>query len=143
MAKKNKNDKNGLRAGDHSIVIEGKTQGNNIIMGEIVAVGNNNMVGNQSLNLSSSFQTIYRFIDQNPHLQPSQKKDAQEELKEIKTELEQPKPNENFLVRRFRNLERMAPDIVDVAFETLKNPVTGVATVIQKIAKRMADEAGT
>jgi type VI protein secretion system component VasK len=135
MAERKKKD--GLRAGDGSVVIGGSVNGSNIV------VGNNNVVSNQRINLSSSFQTINRFIDQNPHLQPSQKKDAQEELKEIKTELEQPKPDENFLVRRFRNLERMAPDIVDVAFETLKNPVTGVATVIQKIAKRMADEVGT
>ncbi len=135
MAVKKKKD--GLRAGDSSVVIGGNVDGSNIV------VGNNNVVSNQRINLSSSFQTIYRFIDQNPHLQPSQKKDAQEELKEIKTELEQPKPDENFLARRFRNLERMAPDIVEVAFETLKNPITGVATVIQKVAKRMADEAGT
>src|SRR6266498_4129942 len=135
MAVKKKKD--GLRAGDSSVVIGGNVDGSNIV------VGNNNVVSNQRINLSSSFQTIYRFLDQNPHLQPSQKKDAQEELKEIKTELEQPKPDENFLARRFRNLERMAPDIVEVAFETLKNPITGVATVIQKVAKRMADEAGT
>lgn len=134
MAERKKKD--GLHAGDSSVVIGGNVNGSNIV------VGNNNVVSNQRINLSSSFQTIYRFIEQHPNLQSSEKKDAQEELKEIKTELEQPKPDENFLTRRFRNLERMAPDIVDVAFETLKNPVTGVATIIQKIAKRMADETG-
>jgi hypothetical protein len=37
----------------------------------------------------------------------------------------------------------MAPDIVDVTFETLKNPISGMATVIQKIARKMAEEAGS
>ena len=132
-----KKKKDGLSAGDHSVVIGGNVKRSNIV------VGNNNVVSNQSTNLSSSFQTIYRFVEKHPDLQPSEKKDAKEDLKEIETELEQPKPDENFLARRFRNLQRMAPDIVEVAFETLKNPITGVATVIQKVAQRMADETGT
>ena len=135
MAEKRKKD--GLSAGDHSVVIGGSVKRSNIV------VGNNNVVSNQSTNLSSSFQTIYRFVEKHPNLQPSEKKDAKEDLKEIETELEQPKPDENFLARRFRNLQRMAPDIVEVAFETLKNPITGVATVIQKVAQRIADETGT
>ena len=135
MAEKKKKD--GLSAGDHSVVIGGSVKGSNIV------VGDNNVVSNQRTNLTSSFQTIYKFIEQHPDLQPSEKKDAKEEIKEIQNELERPKPDENFLTRRFRNIERMAPDIVDVAFETLKNPLSGVATVVQKIAKRMADEAGT
>ena len=69
-------------------------------------------------------------------LNPPKKNDIRAELQEIQTALEDPKPDETFLARRFRNIQRMAPDIVDVAFETLKNPISGVATVIQKIAKK-------
>jgi hypothetical protein len=134
---KSKKRNSGIRAGDNSVVIGGNVNGSNIV------VGNNNVVSNKSIHLSSSFQTIYHYVETHPKLQPSKKQDAKEELEEIQIALEQPKPDENFLTRRFRNLERMAPDIVDVAFETLKNPVTGVATIIQKVAKRMADEAGT
>ncbi|MBI5839732.1 MAG: hypothetical protein HZB19_06490 [Chloroflexi bacterium] len=137
MAGKKKNNKSGIRAGDNSVVIGGSVKGSNIV------VGDNNVVSNQNINLVSSFQTIYRYVETHPKLQPAKKQDAKEELKEIQTALEQPKPDENFIARRFRNLQRMAPDIVDVAFETLKNPISGAATVIQKIAKRMADEAGT
>lgn len=123
----------GLSAGDHSIVIGGNVQGSNIV------VGNHNTVGIQNVSLASSFQIIDRFVENHPTLRPETKLDAKAELQEIKTALEEPKPDENFLARRFRNLKRMAPDIVDVAFETLKNPISGVATVIQKVAKKMAE----
>jgi hypothetical protein len=96
-------------------------------------------VGIQTTNLSSSFETIYRMVETHPALKPAEKEDAKAELKEIETALEEPKPDEEFLARRLRNLQRMAPDIVDVVFETLKNPVSGVATVIQKIAKKMSE----
>jgi hypothetical protein len=128
--------KDSLSAGDNSVVIGGNVKGSNIV------VGDHNVVSNQTINLSSSFQIINQYIDRHPAMQPAEKQDAKEELEEIQDELEKPKPDENFLMRRFRNLQRMAPDILDVAFETLKNPISGVATVMQKIAKRMADEAG-
>ncbi|HJZ10686.1 MAG TPA: hypothetical protein VJ521_00955 [Acidobacteriota bacterium] len=131
MAERKK--KNGLSAGDHSIVIGGNVQGSNIV------AGNNNTVGIHNINLTSSFRTIYHFVETHPTLQPAEKQDAKDELKEIQKALEEPKPDEDFLARRFRNLKRMAPDIVEVAFETLKNPISGVATVIQKIASKMAE----
>jgi hypothetical protein len=134
MAARRKKDT--LSAGDSSVVIGGNVKGSNIV------VGDHNVVSNQTINLSSSFQIINQYIDKHPALQPAEKQDAKEELDDIQDELEKPKPDESFLMRRFRNLQRMAPDILDVAFETLKNPVSGVATVMQKISKRMADEAG-
>jgi hypothetical protein len=126
--------KSGLSAGDGSIVIGGNVQGSNIV------VGNNNRVGNQTNNFSSSFQTIYRFVENHPQLGTAEKEDAKAELQEIESALEKPEPDADFLTRRFRNIQRMAPDIVDVAFETLKNPLSGVATVIQKIAKKMSEQ---
>ena len=132
MAEKKKN--KGLSAGDGSIVIGGYVQGSNIV------IGDNNTVSNQSINIAPLFQTIYHYVDTHPKLQAGKKQDAKEELKEIETALEKPKPDENFIVRRFRNLQRMAPEIVEVAFETLKNPVGGVAEVVKRIAKKMAEE---
>jgi hypothetical protein len=134
VEKKNKK-KNGLSAGNGSIVIGGNVQGSNIVMGD------HNTVSNQSVNIAPLFQTIYHYVDTHPKLQAGKKQDAKEELKEIETALEEPKPDENFILRRFRNLNRMAPEIVEVAFETLKNPIGGVAEVIKRIAKKMAEEA--
>ena len=61
MAEKNK--KNGQNAGNGSIVIGGNVHGSNIVM------GNNNNVSNQSINITQSFETIYKFIDEHPKLQ--------------------------------------------------------------------------
>jgi hypothetical protein len=135
MAQKKK-PKEGLSAGDNSVVIGGSVQGSNIVM------GNNNTVSNNSINIAPLFDEIYRGLDIRIDLKADKKQDVKEELKEIQAALEEPQPDENFITRRFRNLQRMAPDMVDVVFETLKNPISGVATVIQKIAKKMADEAG-
>jgi hypothetical protein len=123
----------GLKTGNNSIVISGNVNGNSIIM------GSNNNVSVKYVNLTPLFGGIYSELNKRTDLKPEAKNDIKAELHEIQTALEGSKPDENFITRRFRNIERMAPDIVDVAFETLKNPVSGVATLIQKIAKKMAD----
>ena len=134
MAEKKKEDS--VSAGNGSIVIGGNVQGSNIVL------GNNNNVSNQSVNINITryFEDINKFVDDHPKLQTGKKEDVKAELAEIKAALEAVKPDENFITRRFRNLKRMAPDIVDVAFETLKNPIGGVAEVIKRIAKKMAEE---
>lgn len=136
MAGKTKSGKGGIRARDNSVVIGGNVQGSNIV------VGNHNVVSSQKTNLAPSFTHIFRFIEAHPKLQSSEKQDAKEALREIQTELEKPKPDEGFLARRFRSLQRIAPDIVEVAMETLKNPLSGMAEVVKKVARKMADEAG-
>ena len=133
MADKRKKD--GLNAGNGGIVIGGNVDRSNIVS------GNNNIISNHSINIAPLFETIYHFVETHPKLQPSKKQDAKEELQEIQTALEEPKPDENFIARRFRNIKRMAPEIVEVAFETLKNPVGGVAEVIKRVAKKMAEDA--
>jgi len=125
--------KKSLSAGNGSIVIGGNVQGSNVVMGD------RNKVSNQSINTAPLFQTIYHFVDTHPKLQAGKKQDATAELKEIETALQEPKPDESFIFRRFRNLKRMAPEIVEVAFETLKNPIGGVAEVIKRIAAKMAE----
>jgi len=127
--------KNSLSAGNGSIVIGGNVQGSNVVM------GSHNTVSNQSVNIAPLFQSIYQYVDAHPKLQAGKKQDAKEELQEIETALKESKPDESFIARRFRNLKRMAPDIVEVAFETLKNPLGGVAEVVKRVAKKVAEEA--
>jgi len=135
MAEKKK--RKGLSAGDGSIVIGGNVQGSNFV------IGDNNTITNQHINIAPLFQKIYNFVDAHPKLQAGKKEDAKEELKEIETALAEPKPDENFIMRRFRNIKRMAPEIVEVAFETLKSPVGGVAEVIKRISQKMAEDANS
>jgi hypothetical protein len=132
-----KNKKDGLAAGDNSIVIGGNVQGSNIV------VGNNNRVTNQVINIAPLFREIYTKLEESKALSPQEKSDVKEELQEIQTVLEQPNPDEPFLARRFRNLKRMAPEITEIAFETLKNPIGGVVEVMKRIAKKATEEANT
>lgn len=134
MADKKK--KGGISAGDNSVVVGGSVQGSNIV------IGSNNTVTNNSVNIAPLFDELYRKLDTHKDLAPETKRDVKEELKEIQSALEAQQPDESFLARRFRNLKRMAPDIADIALETLKNPIGGVAEIIKKVAKKAAEEAG-
>jgi hypothetical protein len=131
-----KENKNGIRAGNNSVVIGGSVQGSNIV------IGNNNTVANSSVNIAPLFDEIYKKVDVKKGLNPQEKEDVHAELKEAQLELEKPEPDESFLARRFRNIKRMAPDIADIALETLKNPISGVVEIIKKVSKKVAEEAG-
>ncbi len=130
-----KRKKDALNAGDNSIVIGGTVQGSNIV------VGNHNNVSNQTINITPLFREIYKKVEESKELNPEEKKDVKEELHEIQDVLEQPNPDETFLARRFRTLKRMAPEITEIAIETLKNPIGGVAEVIKRIVKKAAEES--
>lgn len=133
MARKEKN--TGLSAGNNSVVIGGSVQGSNIV------IGNNNSVANSSVKIAPLFDEIYKKLDVHKDLNPQEKEDVHAELKEAQLELEKPEPDEGFLARRFRNVKRMAPDIAEVALETLKNPISGVVEIIKKVSKKVAEEA--
>ena len=128
MAQKSKHGSN-VSAGDGSIVIGGDVSGSN------VSLFNNNA------KLTPLFKTIEKAVEKNNNLAPADKADVNAELQEIRNELESTAPDETFLARRFRNIKRMAPEIVEVAFETLKNPVGGVAEVVKRVAAKMAEDA--
>lgn len=127
--------KDGQNAGDGSIVIGGNVDRSNIVM------GNNNVVTNKSVNLEPLFKIINGAVDKASNLSSAEKSDVKADLKEIHSALEEPHPDETFIARRLRNIQRMAPDIVEVAFETLKNPIGGVVEVVKRVAARMAEEA--
>ncbi|MBX3037133.1 MAG: hypothetical protein KF758_09495 [Anaerolineales bacterium] len=127
--------KSGLSTGNGGIVIGGNVTGSNIVQ------GNNNIVTNQTINLNQFFQTIYQKVDENPKLTSSDKEVVKAELADVQTALESKQPDETFLERKFRVLKSMAPDIVDVAMETLKNPISGVAEVIKKVASKMKESS--
>ena len=130
MAEKKKNGSN-VSAGSGSIVIGGDVNGSNLSL------------FNHNVEFKPLFQLIEKEVDKNDKLSPADKEDVKAELQEIQTALEESEPNETFLARRFRNIKRMAPEIVEVAFETLKNPIGGVAEVIKRVAAKMAEDAST
>jgi hypothetical protein len=50
------------------------------------------------------------------------------------------KVNAGFLSRRFRNIARMAPDVLDVVVATLGNPLAGLGVAVKKIAENAKEE---
>ena len=134
MAAKNQR-ASSVRGGDYSVVVGGDVQNSNVVNGK------SNKTSMEISKVVDVFEFINRAVDRDPTLKPDEKQDVKAELEEIQSELKEPEPDETFLARRFRNLKRMSPDIVEVAIETLKNPISGVAEVVKRIAKKMAEDA--
>jgi hypothetical protein len=132
MGKKMNRRKGGIRTGDGYPAVGGDGQGGHI------GTADHNTVSDQDVNISPLFQTIYNYVDRHPKLQAGKKQDAKEQLQEIQKALEEIKPDENFIERRFRNLKRMSPAIVEMAFEILRTSSGGVAELIKRIIKKVA-----
>ena len=47
---------------------------------------------------------------------------------------------ESSLSRHFRNIARMAPDILDVVVATLGNPLAGLGVAVKKIAEKAKED---
>ncbi len=93
------------------------------------------------------FDEVYADIETRPKTSPTHKKDLKAEVKEIQTTVtaaarKHEKPDQEFLSKRFRNIARMAPDILETVVATLANPLLGLGTVARKIAARAQEEAG-
>lgn len=92
------------------------------------------------------FDGLYTVIESNKKVSPTQKEDLKAEVEEIQatvTEAAQKneKVDEGFLSRRFRNIARMAPDVLDVIVATLANPLAGLGVAVKKIAEKAREDA--
>jgi uncharacterized protein (DUF885 family) len=90
------------------------------------------------------FLDIYRDID-GLNTAPATKDDLKAEVKEIQSTVtkaaqKNEKVDEGFLARRFRNIARMAPDVLDVVVATLGNPLAGLGVAAKKIAEKAKEE---
>ncbi len=66
-------------------------------------------------------------------------------MKEIQATVTQAAQNnekveERFFSRRFRNIARIAPDILDVVMATFWNPLAGLGVAVKKIAETAKEE---
>jgi len=84
------------------------------------------------------FDTIYKQVKTNTDLSTQEKDDVKADVDDLKAEAgkDPTTVDESFLARRLRNIERMAPDIIDTIATTAVNPVAGVVSVWQKIVKK-------
>lgn len=70
--------------------------------------------------------------------------DAKETVQEIQEKMleEGEQVEEAWLTKRFRNIARMGPDILDVVTAALVNPAAGVAMTVKKIAEKARADSG-
>ena len=118
------------------------------ISGKVNVAGGNITTHETTTGLSAAeikglFDQLYTKIDARPDTPLTDREDLKAEVKEIQATVmeaaKEDKPvDESFLARRFRNIARMAPDILDVVVATLANPLAGLGIAIKKIAEKAA-----
>ena len=101
--------------------------------------------GLNAAEIKQLFDHLYTTIEANNKVSPTKKEDLKAEVKDIQstvTEAAQKneKLDEGFLARRFRNIARMAPDVLDVVVTTLANPLAGLGVAVKKIAEKAKEE---
>src|SRR6266545_7661091 len=121
------------------------------ISGNVNVAGGNitthhTVTGLSALEIKQLFDDLYAKIETRPETPAADKEDLKAEVKEIQstvTEAAQKneKMDEGFLSRRFRNIARMAPDVLDVVVATLGNPLAGLGVAARKIAEKAKAEA--
>ena len=94
------------------------------------------------------FDRLYAAIETRAETPTANKEDLKAEVKEIQSTITEAaqkneKVDEGFLSRRFRNIARMAPDVLDVVVATLANPLAGLGVAVKKIAEKAKAETGS
>jgi len=113
------------------------TGGGDIAAGDIQKGNVYQTHGLQANEIKELFLPIYQGIEQRKDLPQEDRDDLKTAVEEIQVEVAKgEEADESFLERRFRNIARMAPDILDVVLKTVANPVLGLATLAQKIASK-------
>lgn len=112
--------------------------GGNVNTGGGKFVGrDDNSLSSEYIDVENLFRELYVRISELANLRPDDKSHLQQEIEELRRELSKnDQADENFLMRRIRNIGRMSPEILEVTLEIIKNPITGFGLVAQKIAER-------
>lgn len=114
----------------------------NISGGAIVVQGRNAKVtvyqGIQGTELAPLFDKVYKTIEELPKANSAEKQEIAENAKRIETEMAEKgeQANQTSLQRWMGNIQKMAPDIVDVILASLGGPLSAVTAVLKKIAER-------
>ena len=93
--------------------------------------------------VAALFEKVFSRIESHPDLSLVEKEDVRQEVEEVRDELSNnEQPNESFILRRLRNIGRMAPDILDVVLATIMSPAAGFGMAAKKIAEKAKASAG-
>src|SRR5215217_1326888 len=114
----------------------------NVAGGDITT--HHTVTGLSAAEIKQLFDGLYTVIESNKKVSPTKKEDLKAEVKEIQSTVTQAaqkneKIDEGLLSRRFRNIARMAPDVLALVVAMLANPPAG-ARVVKKIAEKAKEE---
>ena len=120
------------------------------VSGEVNIAGGNiikhqSSTGLSAVEIKQLFDQIYSDIEANAKTSLADKEDLKAEVEEIQSTMTEAvqkneKVEESFLSRRFRNIVRVAPDVLDVIVATLGSPLAGLGIAIKKIAEKAKEE---
>jgi hypothetical protein len=107
-----------------------------------------NISGLSAAEIERLFDQLYSVINARPETSSADKEDLKAEVAEIQSTITEAAKkeealDESFLSRRFRNIARIAPDVLDVVVATLVNPLAGLGVAAKKIAERAKQEAAS
>ena len=106
--------------------------------GKFVGRDDYSTTGASAEEMAKAFEKIYAAIEARPHTSAQDKADLKAEVKDAQAEAAKgEQANEDFLSRHLRNIERMAPDILDVVESALAGPAAAFATVLSKVVKKI------
>lgn len=111
--------------------------------GDFVGRDKTRTVGLSAADVAALFAPIYERIEGRPGTGPEDKADLKSDLGDVEAEVKKgDRADETVLSRRLRNIQRMAPDILEVVVATLTGPLAGLSAVARKVAERMRASAG-
>lgn len=98
--------------------------------------------GSHNVQIDRLFERIYEQIESRPEDGDVDKGEIVDTVQKIQIEsVKSDRVNVNKVERWLKTLSLMAPDIWDVTVASLTNPISGVATVVRKVAQRARLEA--
>jgi translation elongation factor EF-1alpha len=125
-------EKNVVKAEKGGVAIAGN------VSSSTITTGNQNIINPQITKKEELLENIYIIIDDHPELDAIAKDDLKTDVQEIqKEDVKGGDVDETFIARRLRNIQRMAPDILDVVLATIGNPTAGFSMITKKVADRM------
>jgi len=136
MAKVKNNRARTKQIGGDQNVIEGNISGGVIVQGRSAQVSVQQTGTASDKDLSALFDKLYQAIQSRPPDPIIEKEEISETVQRIEQEVKKgDKANDSKLNRWMENLDKMAPDIVDVILASLGGPVSGLTAVLKKIAE--------
>ena len=129
------------KGGSERAVIGDQQSIGNVSGQAIVVQGRNAKVtvyqGIQGTELAPLFDKIYQSIESFPNVTTDEKQEIAENAKRIETEVakEGEQANQASLQRWMENIQKMAPDIVDVILASLGGPLSAATTILKKVAE--------